>query len=191
MPPQKKAKKAKKKQIKKAKKTKRTVKKTRGRKGGRAPAPKKQAVRSVSVGDLVRIPPDAYTAIRGYASPGGGEARSAEAIVGVVCSVRNISTGNLVTQTRGDLTGFVLELIHSQTFRPHYGSDRNTGGPRGPEDIRQNPVLNHLRRTLHDLARKGNKINTAGVGFTQEPLKSVLDGWRVVKVKAEVVESAE
>jgi hypothetical protein len=52
-------------------------------------------------------------------------------------------------------------------------------------------VLNRLRRTLNELARKGHRINTAGAGFGEEPLKSLLDGWRVVKVKAEVVESAE
>jgi len=190
VPPQKKAKK-KAKKTKKTTKTKRTVKKARGRKTRGARLKKKPVVRSVSVGDLVRIPPDAYTAIRGYAPHIAAQARSAEAIVGVVCSIRNIGTGNLVTQTRGDLTGYVLELIHSQTFRPHYGSDRNTGGPKGPEDIRENPVLKRLRGILQDLARKGHKISTAGVGFTEEPLKSLLDGWRAVKVKAEVVESAE
>jgi hypothetical protein len=172
---------------KKAKKTKKVKKTQRAAKKAR----KRPVVRSVSVGDLVRLPPDAYRALQGYASTSGAEARSAEAVVGVVCSVRNISTGNLVTQTRGDLTGYVLELIHAQTFRPHYGSDQNTGGPRGPEDIRENPVLNRLRRTLNELARKGHRINTAGEGLGEEPLKSLLDGWRVVKVKAEVVESAE
>jgi hypothetical protein len=184
-----KAKKAKK--AKKVKKTQRTAKKARKGSTGAARRAKRPVVRSVSVGDLVRLPPDAYRALQGYASTSGAEARSAEAVVGVVCSVRNISTGNLVTQTRGDLTGYVLELIHAQTFRPHYGSDQNTGGPRGPEDIRENPVLNRLRRTLNELARKGHRINTAGEGLGEEPLKSLLDGWRVVKVKAEVVESAE
>jgi hypothetical protein len=101
VPPQKKAKKtAKTKKTKKTAKTKKTKKTAKAKKAKKVKktqrtakkARKRPVVRSVSVGDLVRLPPDAYRALQGYASTSGAEARSAEAVVGVVCSVRNIST---------------------------------------------------------------------------------------------------
>jgi len=168
-----------------------------GRKAGRlAPArPRKierkrpPSLASVAIGDAVRIPAEERNLIGRYDPRAAQDGRSGEGIEGVVCSVREIKTGKLVAKTTGNLSDYVLEVMHSQTFRLHYGSDRNTGGPRGPEDFRDNPVWQRLRAALREMAASKRLVSTSGGGLSEEPLRSLLDGWRVVKVKAEHVEA--
>ena len=188
MPAQKKAKKRAKKET-----TKQTMKKTRKR--SRAPArrrpdPAYKALKTVAVGDVVRFSGGFRNQMTRYDANVSGDGRGAEAVEGIVCSIRSISTGKLVGKTRGGMSGYVLEIVHHQTFKLHYGSDRNTGGPRGPEDVRNNPTWARLRQLLTEMAAKKQYISAAAGGLAEEPLASLLDGWRVVKVKSEHVQSA-
>ncbi|MCJ7751930.1 MAG: hypothetical protein MUQ65_12680 [Armatimonadetes bacterium] len=180
MPAQKKAKKQAKKQAKKR---------------SRAPARRRpdaayKALKTVAVGDVVRFSGGVRNQIARYDANISRDGRGAEAVEGIVCSIRNISTGKLVGNTRGEVSGYVLEIVHHQTFRLHYGSDRNTGGPRGPEDVRNNPTWARLRELLTGMAAKKRYMSAASGGLTEEPLLSLLDGWRVVKMRAEYVQSA-
>ncbi len=115
--------------------------------------------------------------------------RSSEALEGIVSSIREIATGKLVAKTTGDLAHYVLEVVHSQTFQLHYASDRNTGGPRGAEDFRQSPIWRSLRSVLRQMAAAKRLVSVSQGGATEEPLRSLLDGWRVVKVKARQAEA--
>lgn len=180
---------------KKAKKTtkKTTKKKTekRSRPSGRErPDTARKSLKAVAVGDVVRFAGNLHNLMSRYDANVARDSRGAEAVEGIVCSIRNIATGKLAAKTRGDISGYVLEIIHHQTFRLHYASDRNTGGPRGPEDVRNNPTWARLRELLSEMAAKKEYISTALGGLAQEPLRPLLDGWRVVKVKAEHVQSA-
>lgn len=194
--------------VKKAATTKRTTKAKRApkakgaakakkvtKKRGRIPArlrakPTRKTLKTVAVGDVVRFSGDARNQMSRYDASASPEARGAEAIEGIVCSIRNIATGKAVGKTRGDVSSFVLEIVHHQTFKVHYASDRNTGGPRGPENVRNNPIWARVREALTAMAAKKQYISSAAGGLSEEPLASLLDGWRVVKVKAESVESA-
>jgi len=144
---------------------------------------------TVSVGDAVRIPAEVPNLIGRYEPKATQEGRGREGIEGIVCSIRDIATGKLVAKTSRDLSAYVLELLHSQTFRLHYASDRNTGGPRGPEDVRENPVWQRLRGALREMAAGKQLLTVSGEGMFEGPLRSLLDGWRVVKVKARQVEA--
>ena len=144
---------------------------------------------SVAIGDAVRIPAQERNLIGRYDPRSSQDGRGGEGIEGVVCSVREIKTGRLVPKTSGDLSDYVLEVVHSQTFRLHYGSDRNTGGPRGPEDFRENPVWQRLRVALREMAADKKLVSISVGAMWGEPLRSLLDGWRVVKVKAQHVEA--
>jgi len=146
------------------------------------------ALSTVAVGDAVRIAADVRNLIGRY-DPKAVQERHGEGIEGIVCSIRQIATGKLVAKTSGDLSGFVLEVVHNQTFRLHYGSDRNTGGPRGPEDVRENPVWQRTRSALRELATSKKFGSLSVGGAPDESLRSLLDGWRVVKVKAQQVEA--
>jgi hypothetical protein len=146
------------------------------------------ALETVAVGDAVRVPADVHNLIGRY-DPKAAEERRGELIEGIVSSIRQIATGKLVPKTSGDLSGYVLEVVHNQTFRLHYGSERNAGGPRGPDDVRENPVWRKLRDTLRGLAASKKLVSVSGSGMSDESLRSLLDGWRVVKVKAQHVEA--
>ncbi len=140
----------------------------------------------VAVGDAVRIPRDVRNLIGRY-NPEAAQDRAGEGVEGIVSSIRQIATGKLVTKTTGDLSQYVLEIVHNQTFRLHYASDQNTAGPRGPEDVRENPVWRQVRDALRELAAKNKLTALSMSGRTDGPLRSLLDGWRIVKVKAEYV----
>ena len=144
---------------------------------------------TVSVGDAVRIPVESGGAPTRSAASAAQPDRGGEALEGIVSSIREIATGRLVPKTTGDLSQYVLEVVHSQTFQLHYASDRNTGGPRGAEDIRQNPIWRKLRSVLREMAAKKRMVSVSQGGATEEPLRSLLDGWRVVRVKARQVEA--
>ena len=172
------------------KKAKKQAKRRSSASARRRPDATEKALTQVVVGDAVRFPGDVRNQMTRYDANVSPDARGSEAVEGVVCSIRNISTGKLVGKTRGDVSGYVLEIVHHQTFRLHYASDLNTGGPRGPDDIRRNPIRARLRELLIAMAAKKQYISAASGGLAQEPLLSLLDGWRVVKVKAERVQSA-
>jgi len=169
--------------------------KKKTKKRSRAPARRRpdgalKALSTVAVSDAVRFSGDVRNQIARYDANVSGDARGTEPVEGVVCSIRNIATGRLVGRTRGEVSGYLLEIVHHQTFKLHYGSDRNTGGPRGPDDVRNNPVWTRLRELLTKMAAKKQYISVASGGIAEEPLRSLLDGWRVVKVRAEHVQSA-
>jgi len=108
-----------------------------------------------------------------------------------VASIRNVGTGKFVAKTRGDLGRFVLEILHSHTFRFQFSSERNSPGV-GVQDVpSQNPVRQRIQALLREMAGGKELLSgTAGL-LSQEPFASLLDGWRVVKVKAESVEHLE
>ncbi len=138
----------------------------------------------------MRVPTEAPNLITRYDPGIARGTRGAEAIEGIVLSIRKIATGQLVAKTTGDLSGFVLEIVHNQTFRLYLSSDKNSGGPRGPEQLTANPVWVRLREFLKEMAEKKQLLNASSEGLTQESLRSLLDGWRIVKVKAQQVEAA-
>jgi len=167
------------------------VTKKRGRAAARLrPGASRKTLKTVAIGDVVRFGGDARNQMSRYDAGASSDSRGAEAIEGIVCSIRNIATGKAVGKTRGDISGFVLEIVHHQTFKVHYASDRNTGGPRGPENVRNNPIWARLREVLTSMAAKKQYVSSAAGSLSEEPLASLLDGWRVVKVKAEGVQSA-
>ncbi len=179
---------------KKAARKKAAPKKTKKRRSTKARRPKRrrpQGLKTVQIGDAVRFPAEARNQIGRYDPHIARGARGAEGIEGIVCSIRDIGTGKLVAKSRGDLSGFVLEVLHHQTFQLHYASDRNTGGPRGPENVKENPTWLRVREVLREMSANNQLVSVATGGLSEEPMRPLLDGWRVVKIKAEYVESAE
>ena len=180
--------------LKKGARKKAAPKKAKKRRSTRARKSRRQrpkGLKTVQVGDAVRFPAEARNQIGRYDPHTARAARGAEGIEGIVCSIRDIGTGKLVGKSRGDLSGFVLEVLHHQTFQLHYASDRNTGGPRGPENVKENPTWLRVREVLREMSANNQLVSVATGGLSEEPVRPLLDGWRIVKVKAEYVESAE
>ncbi len=151
-------------------------------------APRKRRPRAVAVGDPVRLPPEVGNQIIQYDPKMALEARAAEAVEGIVCSIRSIRTGKYVQKTRGDLSEFVLEVLHSQTFRFQYSSERNVAGSIAADVSAENPVWLKFRSILQEASSRGDFAGARAAVLGEEPFSSLLDGWRVVKVRAEAVE---
>jgi hypothetical protein len=161
----------------------------RSKKKKKKSAPKRQRRQTpVAVGDGVRLPVETPNLISRYDPKLALGARGAEGIEGIVCSIRDIRTGKLVAKTRGDLTGFVLEILHTQTFGPQYSSERNTAGASGSSAPSDSPVWLKLRGVLQELASRRELVSASAGVLSREPFAELLDGWRVVKMKAEAVD---
>ena len=170
------------------KKAGKTAKATKSARPRREPS---RAPRAIAVGDAVRLPAEIHNQISRYDPRLAGVGQGSEAIAGIVCSIRKVATGKLVAKTSGPLDNFVLEILHSQTFRPQLSSVRNSGGPKGSEDPTQNPTWRRLRAELQEMAGRKQLVSHASGRFTSEPFDAMLDGWRVVKVRAELVDRDE
>lgn len=163
----------------------------RGKRPRRQPVRKPGPPPVVSVGDSVLI--QAGESGR----PGASEARPAglesalQGMEGLVCAIREIATGRLVGKTAGPLEGYVLEVLHQRTFRPEFSSNRNTGGARGSTPVAGGPAWAKVRELLRDMSRRSQFISQALGQLSGEPFDSLLDGWRVVKVRAQMVELGE
>jgi len=145
----------------------------------------------IALGDAVRVPREGRNLIgrydpRGaYGAPGGGE------IAGIVCSIREIATGKLVPKTRGQLTGYVVEVVHNLTFSPQFSSGQNTGGAEGLTELSRNPSWARLRGLLANMASDTATGIRSSEEMAGDIFRQILDGWRIVKVKAELLTPQE
>ncbi len=164
----------------------------KGVSGKKKAAPKRARRRTpVGVGDVVRLPSDIHNEIKRYDPRMARAARAPEGIEGIVCSIRNIATGKLVPRTRGDLNGFVVEVLHTHTFHFQFSSDKNRAGLAGPVAATDSPLLHKIRALLAEMVARKKLVSGASGLLSEEPFASLLDGWRVVKMTAEAVESIE
>jgi hypothetical protein len=147
-----------------------------------------EPLKVVSVGDAVKVPVEARNLIGRYDAGLAKGGRGTQAIEGIVASIRRVATGEMAAATKGDISDYVLEIVHNETFLRPFSSDRNTGGPRGAESVRGNAAWNKVGEALRQMAGKKRFVSTASGRFSEEPFESLLDGWRVVKVRASLVE---
>ena len=148
----------------------------------------KKRVESVAVGDVVRMPTELANELVQYGLSREVFGRNVEAIEGIVCSIRDINTGKLLAKTRGALDGYVVEILQDRTFLPQFSANKNSGGPRPIVVVRENPNWVRLRNTLLEMTARNELINQASGGFASAPFTMLLDGWRVVKLRANLVE---
>jgi len=151
----------------------------------------KRAPVAVAVGDAVRLPPETRNQVSRYDARIARAARGADAVEGIICSIREIGTGKLVPKTSKSMEGYVLEVLHNDTFTVQFSSSRNTGGPKGPDRVSDNPSWKRLRAMLREMASQQQLFSAGSAGLSREPLSSLLDGWRVIKVRAEQIELIE
>lgn len=155
------------------------------------PTPKPRAVAKsevVHVGDAVRMPTEASNTFSHYDPRQEIAGRGAGPIEGLVCAIREVATGKLVAKTSGALSGYVLEVLHDRTFHPQFSGNINSGGPKGSVIARENAKWARVRAHLMEMAKSGKLVSQATGALNAEPFASLLDGWRVVKLHADLVE---
>jgi len=140
---------------------------------------------NISVGDAVRLALNTHNQIARYDPHVTQRARGSGAIEGIVVAIRDIGSGKLKPKTRGDLSKYVFEIIHNRTFQRDFASDRNSGGPRGPNNVRNNPTWQRVQNAVQEMAGKKQLFTIASGGMIEEPIASLLDGWQVVKVRVD------
>jgi len=144
----------------------------------------------LAVGDYIRLKMRDLNLHQAYRAIAGETATVHESVDGIILSIRSVSTGQLVVNTDGTLDQFVIELIHNRTFNPRYASLRNVA--RGVEDPITTPGWKKLRAILRKSAEEGKLFSTASPELlTNSPLASLLDGWKVIKLWSQNIESLE
>ena len=153
----------------------------------REAAKKMPVPRAIAVGDAVMLPAGVLNQIRRYDAHATLGGRGAEAVSGLVCSIRQVATGKFTAKTRGDLEGYVLEILHSRTFQTQFSSKINTGGAKSSEVVSDNPSWSRLRSLLKQQAESKQLASYGSGNVAREVFGTLLDGWRLVKMKAEFV----
>ena len=150
---------------------------------------KPKAAVSLAIADWVRVPAEQVMGPSAAPTPAATARR--ESIGGLICSIRDVRTGALVSTASGDLSHYLLEIVPDRCFQSRFASDRNSGGPRGPESVTANPVWRELRHELREATRRGELPSHASGGLDRPPFAGLLDGWRLLRARANHVEPLE
>lgn len=152
---------------------------------------RRRTAQTIAIGDQVRVPLQAANAFPGYSLPREPGEFLSEPIEGLVCSIREVSTGQLTAVASGRLDQFVFEILHSRTFNPRFSSEHNVGGARVARPVQEYDRWKRLRQRLRESAEKGQLLSHASQGLVKEVLGTMLQGWRVTKVRTDAIESME
>jgi len=93
---------------------------------------------------------------------------------GIVCSIRDIRTGELRALASGDLSQYVFEVVDVESFEPRLSSSKNSDRPE---------LKKQLQAAVKRLSAAGKLLSTAN-GTLDAELKKGLDGWRIVKIRS-------
>lgn len=165
--------------------------KKRPKRSAKAKSTRRPKAQPIAVGDAVRLPPEERNQILRYDPQVGGSRRGAGGIAGIVCVIRQIATGKPVRQTKGPLAGFVVEILHSRTFEFEFSAPGNTGGAKAPGAVGESPAWTRVREALRGMKTQSELVGNASSLLGREPFGSLLNGWRVVKVRADLVDILE
>ena len=145
---------------------------------------------TLTVGDHARLKTRESNQHPSYRYDAAEVATYRESVDGIILAIREVRTGKLVSSTKSALDKYVVELIYNRTFNSRLASMRNA--PRGVDDPTATSGWKRLRATLRQAADKGEFYSTAMPNLlTDNPLSTLLDGWKVVKVWSREMESLE
>jgi len=142
------------------------------------------------VGDHVRLKSRAVNRHQSFRLATSESATVLEPVEGLILSIRNITSGQLVKQAEGNLDDYVMEIIYDHTFSTRYASLRNA--PRGADIPTATASWKRLRAALRSAADQGQFYSTSTPNLlTDSPLAALLDGWKVIKVRSTNIENLE
>jgi hypothetical protein len=93
---------------------------------------------------------------------------------GIVCSIRDIRTGELRAVASGDLSQYLFEVVDVESFQPQLSSSKNSDRPE---------LKKQLQASIKKLGGAGKLLSSAN-GTLDAELKKGLDGWRIVKLRS-------
>jgi hypothetical protein len=158
-------------------------------KAARRPAP--TGARLLAPGDEVRLPLRIHNRVHGYDPRLLREDVPSRAIEGLVLSVREIATGKLVPLASGEFSQYVLEVLHNRSFDAIFSSTQNAGKSTMGQRPQNTPMWARVKSALHQMGAERKLISLADGTLNASPLATMLDGWRIVKVRANEIEAVE
>lgn len=141
-----------------------------------------------AIGDHVRLPVGVENEVVNYRLSSRQEGR-ANPIQGLLLSIRDIKTGQLVAVAAGDPGQYVFEVLQDRSFQAGFASDHNVA--KGAVRVSDNPVWNRLRSAMRQKTSRGELGSQATGLMNQSPINTTLDGWRMVKVRSRAIENVE
>jgi hypothetical protein len=149
------------------------------------------ALKMLNPGDAVRLSLRIHNQYAGYDPRLLREEGASRQIEGIVLSIREIATGKLVPLATGNFNQYVLEIIHNRSFDPTFASLQNAGKVVPGERNRISPLWQKVQLGLRQMAKERKLISLADGSFSASPINALLDGCRIVKVRADEVEPPE
>lgn len=143
--------------------------------------------RMLAPGDEVRVPLRVHNSYPGYDPRSLAEDVPTRAIEGIILSIRDIATGHLVPLATGNFDQYVLEIIHNRSFDAAFGSQQNSSKMPPGSPPQASPLWNKSCMLIKQLAAERKLISSADGSVYKSPLANLLDGWRIVKVRADQV----
>ena len=126
---------------------------------------------TISVGDEVTCAgANRLRRYRPLSDAGGTPAR--ESVSGIVCSIRDIRTGETVKVATGDMDQYVFEVLDTETFAPGVSSPANSDTPAARQRV----------QALLERLRQGKQMPTMAAATLPQGALDPLDGWRIVKL---------
>jgi hypothetical protein len=142
-------------------------------------------------GDIVRLSLKIHNQYAGYDPRLLREEGVGRQIDGIVLSIREIATGKLVPLASGKFSEYVLEIIHNRSFDPTFASLQNAGKVIPGERGRISPLREKVQQLLRQMAKERKLLSISDKTFSASPVGNLLDGCRVIKVRADEVEASE
>jgi hypothetical protein len=176
--------------MRKKKKDTTTSKKVASAKGRKRRAPK-AAPRVLALGEEVRLSLSIHNQFAGYDPRRFREEGPSRPIEGIILSIREIATGQLLPLASGDYSKYVIEVLHNRSFDPSFASKQNAERMSAGERPQASPLWEKVRAALRQMAKERQLVSLADGSFSSSPLAGMLDGWRVIKMRANEIEAAE
>jgi|WetSurMetagenome_2_1015567.scaffolds.fasta_scaffold410476_2 hypothetical protein len=142
-------------------------------------------------GDAVRLSLRVHNRFSGYDPRQKREDSTSRQIEGIILAIREIATGKLAALASGDFSQYVLEVIHNRSFDPSFASTQNAGKVIPGERGRISPLWQKVQQAIKQMAKEHKLVSISGGGFSGSPISGLLDGFRVVKVRADEIEALE
>jgi hypothetical protein len=177
--------------LKTTKKASSASKKVVAAKARRRSASKSKEQRMLAPGQEVRLPLRVHNLFAGYNPRLLREDVPSRQIEGLVLSIREIATGKMVGLAVGDFDKYVIEVIHNRSFDASFASTGNAGKATMGERPQNTKMWAKLKATLHQMGQERKLVSTTDDSFAKSALPELLDGWRVVKVRASEIEAVE
>jgi hypothetical protein len=164
-------------------------KKPSRRRRARKPAPVR--ARTVAIGEVVRLLARPENLIGRCDPTAARPAPGHREIRGIVCAIREVASGKLAMKTRGSLGKYVLEILQDLTFDKQYSSAQNTGAARGAFEPAVSPAWGRVREMVKEAVGRASQARPAAVLLGEDSFRRSLDGWRLVRVRAESMVTEE